>query len=640
MLRNEAIAAMALDDIRIDVEHPLTGSVSVDRTLGFDGSLQRCADFNLAGQIEIISVADGRVVDQIEGNWATDDVMPCTRFSNDGRFLAVRGYTRDGVMQFVVWDLSTSQLCFARQFEGDSESVDCLCFLPDSRGVATAIGHELFLFDLPTGSERNQWDLGGPPAFVRFSADGAWLATERNDLVSLMLTDGSGEMHTIPGTNGTNDAAWSPSNRFLATASQDKNIYTFDLMLRTIRTASRGHSGAVTKVAFHPAGDVLMSTSVDATTRLWNPLLGPEILRIDQHAARFSNDGHKIGFAQPGKTVGRWDVVGGDLCHTFCINVWDDQISDEVEDFSFHPTGQLIAITSDYGISSFSWPKGKMVHQRKLKEETSIGQFSPNGDALVTCTAKTVARWELSASSILTQGDISETASTVFESPEAKLKVIAANSDQSEFIVGDSGGNFRRLRVNGEVNDRNEFLHQQSEHDCCDLSPNGRFAAFCGTSSRTVTVRLSSTAEELTSITLPTRGALVKFSNDSTTLAVSLTAEIWILQTSSWDVVKRLKLDATSIGRVAFSPNGKLIAIQRPDTVQLRSTIDFRILAEFTAPYGELFCTIAADEAAAISFNPDSNTLANGTRVGTVHVWNLDAIRRELQEMNLNWADD
>ncbi|MEZ6034096.1 MAG: serine/threonine-protein kinase [Planctomycetaceae bacterium] len=640
MLRNEAIAAMALDDIRIDVEHQLTGSVSVDRSLGFDGPLLRCVDFNATGQLEIISVVDGRTIERIDGNWATEVVLPCTRFSNDGRFLAVRGYTRDSSMLFVVHDLSTSQLCASHQFAGDPESIDCLCFLPDSHGIATAIGSTLMLFDLPTGVARTQWNLSEPPAFVKFSTDGAWLATENNDLVSLMHTDGSGDTHTIPHTNGTNDVAWSPGNRYLATASQDKNIYTWDLKLRTIHTASRGHSGAVTRVAFNPAGNILMSTSTDATTRLWNPLLGPEILRTDQQAARFSNDGHQIGFAQPGKTVGRWDVVGGDFCQTFCINVWDDQISDEIKDISFHPAGRQFAITSDYGISLFSWPEGKIVQQRTLDGEASMGKFSPNGNTLITCTDKTAEKWDVVASCDSCHVNIPESGDTIFTSPEADLNMFAANHDQSHFIAGDAKGRFRRLQRNSETKDPIGFLHQQSDHNCCDLSPDSRFAAFSGTSSRIVSVRHMTSAVELSSITLPTKGARVKFSPDSATLAISLAGEVWILQTSNWQVLKRMRLDSISIGNVAFSPNGKLLAIQRPDTIQLRSAYDFRVLAEFTAPYGERFCTIVADQAAAISFNSDSNMLANGTRVGTVHVWDLDAIRNSLQDLNLNWADD
>ncbi|KAG6007501.1 hypothetical protein E4U21_005969 [Claviceps maximensis] len=70
----------------------------------------------------------------------------------------------------------------------------------------------------------------------------------------------------------TNHIAWSPTEAFnLATASEDHNIYLFDMrkMDRALNIL-KDHVAAVMDVEFSPTGDKLVSASWDRTVRLWD----------------------------------------------------------------------------------------------------------------------------------------------------------------------------------------------------------------------------------------------------------------------------------------------------------------------------------------------------------------------------------
>lgn len=70
----------------------------------------------------------------------------------------------------------------------------------------------------------------------------------------------------------TNRIAWSPMEAFnLATASEDHNLYLFD-MRRFDRALNvlKDHVAAVMDVEFSPTGEELVSASWDRTVRLWN----------------------------------------------------------------------------------------------------------------------------------------------------------------------------------------------------------------------------------------------------------------------------------------------------------------------------------------------------------------------------------
>ena len=72
-----------------------------------------------------------------------------------------------------------------------------------------------------------------------------------------------------------------------------------------------GHRSRVVRLALHPSGKALMSSSWDGTTRLFNLISGKEVIRLEGRRLTFSgfdDDGVHIGFTSESDEFGVWRV--------------------------------------------------------------------------------------------------------------------------------------------------------------------------------------------------------------------------------------------------------------------------------------------------------------------------------------------
>ena len=76
----------------------------------------------------------------------------------------------------------------------------------------------------------------------------------------------------------------------------------------------KGHSGAITCVAFSPDNKRLATTSSDATIKVWDSQTGQELLTLAGHSGRtngvaFSPDGNRLAAGGPNGTVLIYDAT-------------------------------------------------------------------------------------------------------------------------------------------------------------------------------------------------------------------------------------------------------------------------------------------------------------------------------------------
>jgi WD40 repeat protein len=124
----------------------------------------------------------------------------------------------------------------------------------------------------------------------------------------------------------------------------------------------------------------------------------------------------------------------------------------------------------------------------------------------------------------------------------------------------------------------------------------------------------------------------VFFTPDSRALVISRGDEF-----SFWDVetlqpILRLPRDVAQFpGHVAFSPDGKLMAVEMvPAVIHLKEAATGRTVARLEDPHG--------DRASWQGFTPDGTQLVVVARHNfAIHVWDLRAIRTRLRDMNLDW---
>jgi WD40 repeat protein len=599
-LRNVAIACMAAPDMR---RRPEFDRYSAAETAGFlDRLLQRFAVCDQEGTITIRGISSDEEIARLRG--------PGTRatwlnFSPDGRFLAA-AYPRDPQQkrgQLFIWDLSRREVIFSLP----PELIDPgLSWNPDSRLLA--VDHwtnsrykarTIAVYEVDSGKE-----------IYRFAADKEFLGGVAFDSggkrVAVLRAQGIVQIHDVDARRVADQIAfpapikrfaWSDDGRFLAgsyaepPAGSDMNkgfhIFLWDALARRTKTLE-GHQNTTVHVAFNHAGNLLASNAWDGTIRLWDPYTGKELLQTqgDWGALQFSRDDRFLlvneGWGGPKHC---WEVNTGQAYRRFHIPA-ETALSWGTPQFS--PDGRLLGANCTDGCRLWDVASGRHVAWL-TPESRTFYHFDEGGKTLITSSIAGAYRWPLALE----------------DKPVGRLVRIGPPEPLPQGSAPDRGDG---------------LLH----------SPDGVWAVAASPSSVTVwDARANKPLREL----LHT-GATVSFSPDSKWLVTHSGEECILWQVGSWTPRHRLPREQTETPRVvAFASDGKLAAV----------TADAKEIRVFNPASGREVARLANHGLRAQSnfaFSPDGAKLAVTTHHEFIEVWDLRAIRKQLQQMDLDWEQD
>jgi WD40 repeat protein/serine/threonine protein kinase len=397
------------------------------------GAMDTLAD----GEVKVWEVQTGREVLALRGHVAS---VHSVAFSPDGRRLASAGY--DATIK--LWDMATGRE--ALTLRGHFKVwIVAVAFSPDGYRLLSAC-HDgtVRVWDATPlqGDEAGEevLTLRGHRAGVRsvaFRADGQCLASSGDDGTVRVWDARTGrELHTLAGHTamvhqlafsnqggrllgiGTEGAkvwdtvtgkellnlrtgfgamAFSPDDRYLATASGDYTVKLWDAATgQEIRTL-RDHNWGIFSLAFSPDGRILASASADSSVRVWDVATGTEIkLPQLRHAAiatsvAFSRDGQYLASASFDQTVKVWDTDRWQERRTF------HDPTGGVRSVAWHPDGRRLAWGgTDATIKMGNLATGVIVHTLRSHRSWVEGvAFSPDGQWLASASLDgTVKLWK------------------------------------------------------------------------------------------------------------------------------------------------------------------------------------------------------------------------------------------------------
>jgi WD40 repeat protein/serine/threonine protein kinase len=356
---------------------------------------KRLASTSADGTAKVWNAENGTVIHTLAGHTGA---VYGVAFSPDGKRLATGG--EDKTVR--LWDADSGKE--AKALEGHDQSVACVAFDPEGKLLVSGTEGGWKLWDL--GKLEEVRSVAGRAGWLSFAPDGKSLlagahncsgnpevphTVKRWDLEGKELAE-----WTLKGKGGWAAYALSPDGKTLFEVGvhvPDRTLRAYDAETGKERPAP-GHTGQVYAVAISPDGKTLASAGSDRTVRLWDLATGTllHVLTGHQHeilTLAYSPDGKVLASGGRDMTVRLWDAVAFRQLHLLAEHGGD------VSRVSFSPDGKTLASASnDQTLKLWDVESGR--HRRTLPGNGLLWwtAFSPDGKTLAGTGKRAVQLWD------------------------------------------------------------------------------------------------------------------------------------------------------------------------------------------------------------------------------------------------------
>ncbi|GAA0971904.1 hypothetical protein GCM10009555_024050 [Acrocarpospora macrocephala] len=351
--------------------------------------------------------------------------------------------------------------------------------------------------------------------------------------------------------------AYSSDGAILATASDDGTVRLWDTATRRPLGRPLAHDNDVYAVAFSPDGKTLATAGRDNAARLWDvatqrPIGQPFVHKDDVYAVAFSPDGTTLATGNGDGITRLWNLTGDPHAEPL-----PGRHVGAVFALAFSPDGETLA-TGGFDNTARLWhvdtrrPAGPPLEGHT--NEVRAVAFSPDGKTLATTAFDSTARlWDVPA-----QRPIGEPLTH-----PGSVSSVAFSPDGTTLLTGSFDGTARFWDVETRQSIGTPLTGHTDLIDAVAFSPDGTTVATAGdTTARLWTVAAHRPTGELRH----ERISDAAFSPDGRTIATGggTTARLWGAAT-------RAPLAHTGeVGGVAFSPDGKILAVASDRNVSAR----------------------------------------------------------------------
>jgi serine/threonine protein kinase/WD40 repeat protein len=634
-VRNEAIASLAVSDLRVSREAILKAHVAED-LVGYDFNLEKYAVGEKDGSITIRAVTDDAVLAVLQAPGFR--VRRIRQLSPDSRCLRVVYKGEGEKYSDWVWDLELQRAVLKELPSGDptgriAELEGNLAgnFSSDSRLFARChLDGTLSIYALGSGKEVKR--LPGARIFdtLILSPGNTRLAcaSESDPVVEIREVESGLKVATMACPPGVSCTAWSPDGKRLATGCRDWHIYIWNAETGQRLSALEGPIAQINSVAFNHAGNLLANSSWDGLIRLWNTDNGRQI-------ARHPGGSWQLQFSQDDRQLLGWQYVS----HFGSLEVADsrefrllflprpNRSGFTVPDFS--ADGRILVANSGDTMRFWNAFSGKQLASLSLRCDTHV--FQPDGQGMI------IMDWMEGVRRIALER-IGDSASRAYRLGKPQPLYDAPSNYQG--ALSRDGRHFAfEHAAEGEAlvldlkNPSTKPVVLRPDPPLADriaISPDGRWVTTASWHTKTVKIWDARSGDLVRTLTMPGR-ALAAFSPDGRWLATS-TREYQLWEVGSWRPKgpPRPGCDIPEWNFTAFSPDGQVMArTMDGNKIQLLETLTEKPLATLEAP--------DSTSLGAFQFSPDGSHLAVMQQDLQVQIWDLRLIRQDLKAMHLDW---
>jgi WD40 repeat protein len=633
-LRNDAIACLRLPDLRKIANGPDPRG----RWTAFDSTCHHYAHNEGPGILTVQRVEDGAVVHRWQ--WKGDRCSGLTFGFNDRLLVAVcDDNVGRGEARCRVWSMADGQLVLERMVWARSERA----FRLDGQVLALPRADgSLALYDLIERRDLSPLPLGPLPEHIRFHPDGRHLAVSfgaEQPAVHVWDVVAGKVVLQLAGPGRSGVPAWSPDGRLLAVGGADTNVYLFEFPSGNRLAVLRGHEAIIIGLAFHPSGELLVSTSHDDTTRFWRLPSSAELVLDGEVGSSSSADGGRMVTRSYHSTVTIWEVnTASDVVRTLVqgSTAYGNKAGPVPGELAFAPDNRLLATASQDGVLLWDTAAARLVGRVPSGPGHSLA-FHPQGHWLFTPGPGGLMQWPI----VPVPDSISAPHRAALRIGPGKTLWPMRAAGESLRVHSDGLGKllllaeiYREMRLLPLAEPAKANL--LGTHDGVSwvaLSPDGRWAVSAPVNGD-ATIRVWDTARAKVVRQLPQeeeRYFTATFSPDGRWLVTNVRSEFRFWEVGSWEVKQRLPRHWRSLhGYVAFAGDGRLLALAYGrDVVHLHDTGTWQHLASLETP--------GRKDVTGLALSPDGSRLAIATADGALGLWDLRRLRERLAALGLDW---
>jgi serine/threonine protein kinase/WD40 repeat protein len=603
-LRNEVIASLALPDLRtIGTEHPWPiGSCG----LRFTATLDRYARVDRGGFVSVCQTAGDAEIWRL----TLDRSVAGARFSPDGQFLLVDNW--DGAW-LRVWRLDNSQPVLIL----NAERSRCSAFSPDSRRLACrTLDGFIDVFDLDSAGHNRQFRVDDHFGELAYNPACRLLAIPVSSGIRILDVESGVVTADLPCPGGTSYVTWHPDGRKLAAVGSDLVIRIWDVESRQRTVELKGIQNGGITCAFSHDGNTLATIGWDNTLWLWDTRNGEQLFRCPVTSTQVftTADGRLLAtsISEATRQASLVEIVAAHGCQTLVPVVGREFY----EGASISHDDRLLVVGMRNGFALWDLIGGRPLASVPCQAVNCgpLFQPAPRGALLAHGPGGIVRRpieVDPGMPEIVRVGAPEQL-------PLAGIGRIAASRDGRVVATATYSG-----ALVWHADQAKSVLRLEPHDDarCVSVSPDGSRVATGSHGDAGVKVWNASTGELIREFPAVRTGVLVAFSPDGRWLAAN-DGRFW--DTESWSEVRRSEPHS----HMVFSSNSKILA-------QASNTGIVRLIDPESAHEYARLEDPRQDPVRFLYFNHNDTQLV--VTWADVHVWDLRAIRQELNRLGLDW---